>query len=505
MKGLCHLLLLAALVALSSCNSSSEPTKPEVSAPEAKPEAKAPGAKPLEVRATLTAPARQVELGQDKPYPATVGQVVDAALYEGLYQALNGVQRKLDKGAGAAGEAPAHPAALGERPKGKLLTFWFTGNVHGEREDCGCKKHPRGGLARKATMIRQSTKGGRDLDRPDAQVIVDAGDLLFRTPMMQPSQGIQRDLSLVEAEAVIASFNEIGCDAFAIGEYELTFGVEALLKLKKQAKFPWISANLRRKGAKDLLFPPFAVREVEGLKVLFVGITTDKPSQVDFYKLADVDVQDPAQALAAQADAIKAQSPDVVVLLSNLGVDGTAQLVESSPVPIHAALVSGSSRSTYKPVWSGGVPLFESGNRGKFLGRLDMHIVDGQVAFAPEESGHLSLVRDYMNGYRSVHNARRALHNSERLLKAKKKLSKPEEQRQERMERNLELALQRLERLEKSLPDTLIEENQGSGSQSWLHTQVVPVELAIHQAPDVRRVLDRYVRQADKLRGPQKH
>jgi 2',3'-cyclic-nucleotide 2'-phosphodiesterase (5'-nucleotidase family) len=498
MKGLCRLLLLAALAALSSCNGS-EPAKPEVSAPaEAKPEARA---EPLEVRATLTAPAREASLGKNGDvYPATVGQAVDSAIYEGIYKGLNGLQRKLNvKKAGA-----DSPMAQAQRPKGKLVTFWFTGNVHGEREDCGCKKHPRGGLTRKATMIRQTNKGGRDLDRPDVQIIADAGDLLFRTPMMHNSQGVQRDISLVEAEAIVASFNEIGCDAFAVGEYDLTFGVEPLLKLKKKAKFPWVSANLRRRGSEDLLFPPFVVRQVDGLKVLFLGMTTDKPTQADFYKNVDVDIEPPAKALAAQADAIKAQAPDVVVLLSNLGMDGTAQLVQGSPVPIHTALVSGSSRSTYEPVWAGGVPILEPGSRGKFMGRLDMHIVNGEVAFAPEDAGSLSLVRDYMNGYRSLHNARRALHNSNRLLKKKGKLSRSEQQRQERMERNLDLAAQRLARVERDLPNELDQGSDEPAPQSWLHNQVVPVELAIHQAPDIRRILDRYVRQADKLRGPNK-
>jgi 2',3'-cyclic-nucleotide 2'-phosphodiesterase (5'-nucleotidase family) len=418
---------------------------------------------------------------------------VDTAIYRGLYDAMGEVTRLMGPPSTSHNGSPPAPNDVADRPKGQLLTLWFTGNVHGEREDCGCKHHPRGGLARKATLIQQGANPSRELDRPDAQLILDAGNLLFPGPHVAQLADAPRKAKLLEAEAVVESFNLIGCDAFLVGALDLAMGLEPLLALKQRARFPWISANLHRKGEAATLFPPFVVTEKMGKKILVVGVTSASSQDLAALQAAGLEITDPKAALLSQREAIAAQKPDLVILLSNLGMDATVALGAEQDVralPVHVALVSGSSRQTYQPVFSQSVPVLEADQRGKFLGRLDVHIVDHEVVFAPEEPKGLAQVREYMDSYRSVFHARRSVFQVRDAPEA--------DPRAQQIRRNLPLALERLAQVERGLPGS-VQLHQAPASKSWLLTQMIPVELDLAQDPKVRKLLDGYIKKTAPL------
>lgn len=438
---------------------------------------------------SLNAPAPKVAMTPERAYPRTVGEAVEVAKHKATEAALNALLVKMEGEPKPGGQKSADA----DKPKGKLLSLWHTGNVRGEREDCGCKKNPRGGLTRKATMIQNAGKSGRDLDKPDGALVLDAGDLLFAGVYLERLAEKDKKLARSRAEAIIKSFNIIGCQAFLPGEYDLALGVDTLMALKKQAKFPWISANLRRVGSKELLLPPTTLTEVAGFKVLIIGLTNPKGNAATYYKDKGVEVGDPEVALRAQAGVIKESGADVVILLSNLGLDGTRRLLEAVPrkdVPVTAALVSNTARSTYDPVWAGGVPIVEAGNRGKFIGRLDLHIVEGQVLFLPASDSASRPLRNLMAAHRSLHIAQR---NVARLPAPTSDDDNLTQTRRKRMERNLMLAGQRLKRVQKDLPEVMeMPKPQKDAPKSWLHNQVIPVELSIQQDPKVRKLLDSY-------------
>jgi 2',3'-cyclic-nucleotide 2'-phosphodiesterase (5'-nucleotidase family) len=278
-----------------------------------------------------------------------------------------------------------------------------------------------------------------------------------------------------------------------VGALDLAMGLEPLLALKQRARFPWISANLHRKGEAATLFPPFVVTEKMGKKVLVVGVTNPSGQDPAALHAAGLEITDPKAALLSQREAIAAQKPDLVILLSNLGMDATIALGAEQDVralPVHVALVSGSSRQTYQPVFSQSVPVLEADQRGKFLGRLDVHIVDHEVAFAPEEPKGLAQVREYMDSYRSVFNARRSVFQVRDAPEA--------DPRAQQIRRNLPLALERLAQVERALPGS-VQLHQAPASKSWLLTQMIPVELDLAQDPKVRKLLDGYIKKTAPL------
>ena len=76
--------------------------------------------------------------------------------------------------------------------------------------------------------------------------------------------------------STIEIMNMISPDIVTIGNHETDYGLAHLLFLEKCAKFPIINANLFIKNNKARLFQPFKIIEIDGMKVLFIGIVTEQ-------------------------------------------------------------------------------------------------------------------------------------------------------------------------------------------------------------------------------------
>jgi len=81
------------------------------------------------------------------------------------------------------------------------------------------------------------------------------------------------------ADLIISSYNIMGCDAFSVGAYDLSLGIDYLMHKKVEAKFPFISANLSDKHEK-LLLPPYVIKQVGPIKIAVFGLI-DSTLKVD--------------------------------------------------------------------------------------------------------------------------------------------------------------------------------------------------------------------------------
>jgi 2',3'-cyclic-nucleotide 2'-phosphodiesterase (5'-nucleotidase family) len=77
-------------------------------------------------------------------------------------------------------------------------------------------------------------------------------------------------------ESMIDVMNAVGYDAAAIGNHEFDFKIEGLNQRAAQSTFPFLSANIREKetGAIPGFATPYIVKEVNGIKVGLIGLTT---------------------------------------------------------------------------------------------------------------------------------------------------------------------------------------------------------------------------------------
>ena len=68
--------------------------------------------------------------------------------------------------------------------------------------------------------------------------------------------------------------NAVGYDIATMGNHEFDYGMERFFELSKMANFPYVSCNFNKGG--ELQFAPYVVKEFDGVKIAFVGISTPK-------------------------------------------------------------------------------------------------------------------------------------------------------------------------------------------------------------------------------------
>lgn len=95
-------------------------------------------------------------------------------------------------------------------------------------------------------------------------LLVDDGDAIQGEPIGTMTTG----------EAITDLMNDIGYDIAIPGNHEFDYGMDRFLELAEKAEFPYISCNLNKEG--ELVFDPYVIKEFDGVKIAFVGITTPK-------------------------------------------------------------------------------------------------------------------------------------------------------------------------------------------------------------------------------------
>lgn len=127
----------------------------------------------------------------------------------------------------------------------------FTSDVH-----CGIESNfGYAGLA----MVRDAYKNaGYHV------LLVDNGDSIQGEPVGTMTTG----------EANVKLMNAVGYDIAIMGNHEFDYGMDRFFELSKMANFPYISCNFNKNG--ELQFAPYVIKEFDGVKIAFVGITTPK-------------------------------------------------------------------------------------------------------------------------------------------------------------------------------------------------------------------------------------
>ena len=131
----------------------------------------------------------------------------------------------------------------------------LTSNVNGETDPCGWKKRPMGGLARKSTIINDIRQDGHTV------LIADAGNLFFKKDNI--SSGVTMETSKETSKIINKCFNAIGCDVFSPGSHDFAAGLDFLKGLEKDAKYPFVSANIFGKYG-EKIFDPYVIIEKQG-------------------------------------------------------------------------------------------------------------------------------------------------------------------------------------------------------------------------------------------------
>ncbi|WP_144554172.1 bifunctional 2',3'-cyclic-nucleotide 2'-phosphodiesterase/3'-nucleotidase [Bacillus sp. X1(2014)] len=176
-----------------------------------------------------------------------------------------------------------------------------------------------GGIEYLAAYLKQ-----REATNPANTLMLQAGDLV----------GASRPVSaLLQDEPTIRFMNEIGIDVGTIGNHEFDEGVAEMKRLinggahpKTETKygafeganFDYVVANVEDEKTGELILPPYAIKEVDGVKIGFIGVvTTETPSIVTASGVAGVKFTDEVEAINKYAAELKGQGVESIVVLAH--------------------------------------------------------------------------------------------------------------------------------------------------------------------------------------------
>ena len=122
-----------------------------------------------------------------------------------------------------------------------------------------------------------------------------------------------------EGQSAVDVMNAMGYAASVIGNHEFDFGLQALKDRLVEAKFPYLSANLRYKrdgtSPSDLGIKPYKILDMGGLRLGIIGLTTTStPRTTNPANLTDFDFLDYEQALRQVVPQVRAAGADLVII-----------------------------------------------------------------------------------------------------------------------------------------------------------------------------------------------
>ena len=109
-------------------------------------------------------------------------------------------------------------------------------------------------------------------------ITVDAGD------------AIQGEVigALTQGEVIVEIMNAVGYDYAVPGNHEYDYGMETFLDIaENKAQYEYISSNFCNLTSNECVFEPYAIKDVNGVQIAFVGITTPETitkSTPEFFK-----------------------------------------------------------------------------------------------------------------------------------------------------------------------------------------------------------------------------
>ena len=167
--------------------------------------------------------------------------------------------------------------------------------------------------------------------------------------------------TLSNGEYIIDIMNEVGYDVATPGNHEFDYGMDQFFALTEQANFPYVSANFVDNDGNTVL-DPYVIKDVAGVKIAFVGISTPKTITTSTPKYFQDDngnyiysfQQDETgeklyAAVQSAVDAARAEGAQFVIALAHLGIEEDCSPWTSSEVIVNTtgidAVLDGHSHS----------------------------------------------------------------------------------------------------------------------------------------------------------------
>lgn len=227
-----------------------------------------------------------------------------------------------------------------------------------------------GGFAHLATLVKRLKAS-----RPGA-LLLDGGDTW---------QGSATSL-WTQAQDMVQACKLLGVDVMT-GHWEFTYGqqrVQEILDKDFKGRLDFVAHNVKTHDFGDDVFAPYTLREINGVPVAIIGQAFPyTPIANPRYLVPDWSFGIREQELQQQIDAVRAKGAQLVVLLSHNGMDVDLKLaarVSGLDVILGGHTHDGVPLPVAVKNRGGQTLVTNAGSNGKFLGVLDVRVLNGRAA-----------------------------------------------------------------------------------------------------------------------------
>jgi 2',3'-cyclic-nucleotide 2'-phosphodiesterase (5'-nucleotidase family) len=255
----------------------------------------------------------------------------------------------------------------------RQITILYTNDEHGWMESTGAT----GGAAEMVGLWR-SAEDYSD----DAPILILSGGDMWTGPAIS---------TWFQGESMLEVMNAMGYDAAAIGNHEFDFKVEGLEARLAQSDFPFLSANIREKaggGIPDFALP-YIVREVNGIQVGLIGLTTTStPTSAFPDYVEDYDFIPYEDALEDVVPQVKEEGAELIIVIAHICYH-EIQTLAATAAELGIAVMGGGHCHERFAEMVGDMAIIESGDWLQAYAKVDITFdIDADAVVSMKVSTH---------------------------------------------------------------------------------------------------------------------
>lgn len=229
------------------------------------------------------------------------------------------------------------------------------GHVQGDENEDGIMV---GGFAKIAGYAQQERAD------KDNVLLLHAGDILTGTVFS----------SIYHGEVSLELMNRMGFDACTIGNHEFDYGISNFMKIRDEANFPFVSANVFYNG--ELLVEPYLITNMDGYNAVIMGLTTSDIAVINTDVWNTVTIENEAVTLSNYIYGMKlADTNELFILLTHCGYDVDREIAELFP---EIDIIIGGHTHTDIFSQRGRVMIAQAGSDSEKIGVLDVEWIPGE-------------------------------------------------------------------------------------------------------------------------------
>ena len=268
-------------------------------------------------------------------------------------------------------------------PRRAHIVVLGTTDMHGRvfPIDYYTNKYDNVGIAKVATLVKEARKNDPDL------LLLDSGDTIQGTPL----EYFHNKRNNTPPDPMMLAMNALHYDAMTVGNHEYNFGWQVLDKARREAQFPWLSANSYDLETKKPHYQPYIVKEVQGVRLGILGLTTPGiPNWENRSNYKGVDFHETVSEAKKWVPILRdKEKVDIVVIAMHMGTEEdlrtgipspsqvpneNAALTIARQVPGVDVILMGHTHREVGDLFVNGVLLTQANRWASHLARVDLYL-----------------------------------------------------------------------------------------------------------------------------------